>query len=242
MNFSRKIENIYLVDCENVGLKNIEGVPQGSLVVYFTSNNQRMQKLVDNETVTEREYHCEIVYNPNAMDFVITTSLGWFVATYGKSVKYTIVSKDHGFDYAVCVWVADGYDVERLYLVEGKLLKEPIVVPSSMENPKVTVPTRNNASEKESASMVVQKEPYDMTKREATARMGKIKSLLSTKSINALLAFSKIFKNSTSEKGKRRREEALRNNIKSHKRLKRELEREGEKDTLDFVVWYIKKY
>lgn len=103
-----KFTDIYLVDCENVGLKKLS-VDKKSLVYYFTSN----LSYITNIQKWEREIHIFHNCTKNSLDFIIDSKLGFLIRHYGKKMRYHIVSSDKGFDLITKFWQTQGYSVSR---------------------------------------------------------------------------------------------------------------------------------
>lgn len=105
------INQLYIVDSENVGtkqlgLKNTNGV----LVVYMVDNKLQMRTLKSYEkAIRVAHTGCK-----NALDFIIATELGSAVKTYGKETMYFIVSNDKGFDNVVNYWKSKNVKVKRV--------------------------------------------------------------------------------------------------------------------------------
>ena len=104
-----KYTDIYLVDCENVGLHHIKTWSNNILVYYFTSNESTIGSLQPHE----REVHVYHSRNKDALDFIIDTKLGHLLCYYGKNVNFHIISYDKGFNDVCRFWQLQGYKVVR---------------------------------------------------------------------------------------------------------------------------------
>lgn len=211
-----EIKHIYLVDIENTGPHNMDEseIKPNSLVVYFTSNHsRRMTNLRRRETFVEKEFYRKITPAPNAMDFVITATLGWFVREYGQSAEYILVSNDKGYDTCIEMLTDEGYRVNRARADYAKYL--------SLEK------QDSDSTDKDKAS--------------ADLRAKKILSLLTEKRRKSIVHLSSVWEHST-KKGLQNRDEVLERNLRSSTKLMKELRREGKEDTVEFLLWYIKKY
>jgi hypothetical protein len=106
-----KIEEIYFVDCENLGYQSlgIKNYYSNTLIYYIRGEM--------NQYVKRDSFEDDIVYKhcpgKNTLDFIIDTFLGSKITEYGKDVKYIIVSNDHGFDHILKFWGEEGYILER---------------------------------------------------------------------------------------------------------------------------------
>lgn len=115
-----EIRDIFLVDCENVGYKNLD-ILNNQLVFYFTSNTKHVTIVNENE----REVHMNHRYQKNALDNLIIMKLGFFIRHYGKSIAYHIISKDRGFDTIIDYLESEGVLVKRhnLFDYDDNILK-----------------------------------------------------------------------------------------------------------------------
>lgn len=101
--------DIYLVDCENVGLHRIKTQMKGVLVYYFTSNETTIGSLQPHE----REVHVYHRCKKDALDFIIDTKLGHLLCYHGRKVTFHIISHDKGYDDVCRFWQLQGYNVFR---------------------------------------------------------------------------------------------------------------------------------
>lgn len=112
------IENLYLIDCENVGLGRVL-LDDTSCVIYFTSNTKKILGVLNKNEI---EIHTEHDKTKDALDFVIDTNLGFYISKLGKAVNYYIISNDKGFDIIVNYWKSHGYNVIRTTEIEHERL------------------------------------------------------------------------------------------------------------------------
>ena len=100
--------NCFLVDYENVcteGIKDFEGVKDGDIMIIFYSENRQNITL----DILNRIMSLNLKYSSfkvkvgtkNALDFQLTSYLGFLIGQYGIETNYYIVSRDKGFE-AVC--------------------------------------------------------------------------------------------------------------------------------------------
>lgn len=102
--------DIYLVDCENVGLRKLKIKDTSKILVYyFTSNAFTAGSLEPHE----REIHVYHNCKRDALDFIIDTKLGHLLCYYGRKVTFHIISYDKGFDNVCRFWELQNYKVVR---------------------------------------------------------------------------------------------------------------------------------
>lgn len=109
-------KEIYLVDCENVGYKNLS---YDGKIFYFTSGTNFMENLKSNE----KEVHVYHDGCKDALDFILDTKLGYLICHYGKAYKYRIVSMDKGYENIVRYWGSQGYNVGT---IQGNLCENSV--------------------------------------------------------------------------------------------------------------------
>jgi hypothetical protein len=77
-------------------------------VYYFCKVSNNSFTLASNEFLFETKHNgCK-----DALDFIIDSYFGYQIRNFGKSVSYTIVSNDHGFENTVGFWKKQGYDTK----------------------------------------------------------------------------------------------------------------------------------
>lgn len=105
-----KINKIFFVDCENVGMNFIPPHSDNNdiLTYYFTSNFSYFKNTLK---PGQKNIHIFHENEKDALDFVIDTQIGFAVRQYGKNVKYYIVSKDSGFEIIAKYWGQQGYKI-----------------------------------------------------------------------------------------------------------------------------------
>lgn len=102
-----RYERIYFVDCENVG-SDFTAMKPTDLVIYFTSNTYCVQhELSENE----KEIHIKHNGMKDSLDFIIDSTLGYYMMHYGRKVKYYIISRDKGFEIMKSYWGSLGYSI-----------------------------------------------------------------------------------------------------------------------------------
>lgn len=111
------IPRIYLIDTENIGRKIIQDLDKlrdiDEAVIFESEKSFKLSfkemLSIDSSKISVIETHNSA---KNAMDFMITTTLGHLV-TVNKDRIYIIVSNDTGFDEVVSFWKFQGLYVRR---------------------------------------------------------------------------------------------------------------------------------
>lgn len=122
---------IYLIDFENSaasGLVGLETLTSGDSILLFYSemaNKIPIELHLSLEhSPAKRDYFCVKTGYKNALDFQLSTYLGYLIASDIHS-SYTIVSKDEGFGVLVGFWSERGVDVRRsVNLLPGEPLAQ----------------------------------------------------------------------------------------------------------------------
>ncbi len=101
----------YLVDFENVrtdGIKDLKGVKEGDTMVVFYSENCKSTTLdVLNSILTLKLKYSGFKVNvgtKNALDFQLTSYLGYLIGQGNQDARYHIVSDDKGFEVVAKFW------------------------------------------------------------------------------------------------------------------------------------------
>jgi len=122
--------NYFLVDFENVrtdGIKDLKGVQEGDAMVVFYSENCKNITLdvLDSIIALKLKYSSFKVKvgTKNALDFQLTSYLGYLIGQSGIDTNYYIVSDDKGFEVVADFWKEQGISVRCISL------KEPVAVP-----------------------------------------------------------------------------------------------------------------
>ena len=121
--------NYFLVDFENVrtdGIKDLKGVQEGDAMVVFYSENCKSITLdvLDSIIALKLKYSSFKVKvgTKNALDFQLTSYLGYLIGQGGMDTNYYIVSDDKGFEVVADFWKEQGISVSCISL------KEPVAV------------------------------------------------------------------------------------------------------------------
>ncbi len=103
--------NMYLVDYENVGDSAVMGiknlVPGERVVIFFSKNAKALTFELWNEmTECKATKDVKMVEHPgkNALDFQLSSHLGFAICKYPHFENFVIVSKDTGFQTLVDFW------------------------------------------------------------------------------------------------------------------------------------------
>ena len=122
--------NYFLVDYENVrtdGIKDLKGVQEGDVMVVFYSENCKNITLdvLDSIIALKLKYSSFKVKvgTKNALDFQLTSYLGYLIGQGGMDTNYYIVSDDKGFEVVADFWKEQGIVVSCISL------KAPVAVP-----------------------------------------------------------------------------------------------------------------
>ncbi len=165
--------NYYLVDYENIradGLKELVGVKEGDAVILFYSEQCKNISLdiVESMVKLNIQFSCfkVITGTKNALDFQLSSHLGYLIGKFGESVRYYIVSNDKGFDCLCEYWGKLNKSVERIVFQkqEPQIEVEPQKVTRILEK-KSKVKESDIASIEEIKKLLTDEdEPYEVLK------------------------------------------------------------------------------
>lgn len=126
--------NYYLVDFENVrteGIKDLSGVQKGDAIVIFYSENCKNITLdvLDNIFALELKYSSFKVNvgSKNALDFQLSSYLGYLIGQNGMKNNYYIVSNDKGFEIVADFWREQNVSVSCISLKDQTPAPKPSV-------------------------------------------------------------------------------------------------------------------
>ena len=149
--------NYFLVDYENVrtdGIKDLKGVQEGDVMVVFYSENCKSITLdvLDSIIALKLKYSSFKVKvgTKNALDFQLTSYLGYLIGQGGMDTNYYIVSDDKGFEVVADFWKEQGISVSCISL------KEPVSVlkkEATKETKKAAPKKKSKVSSKDLATM-----------------------------------------------------------------------------------------
>lgn len=134
MSAEKTIKTTMFIDSENVGnawcplLKDTQRGDQ--ILVFYTSNSPSMS-LTEMQQVVQAKARIECISctcgTKNALDFQLVSELGNRIRGSRRNTrKFTIVSKDKGFDAVVQYWKGKAYDVVRLEPAGATSTIEPV--------------------------------------------------------------------------------------------------------------------
>lgn len=153
--------NYYLVDFENVrtdGIKDLKGVQEGDAMIVFYSENCKSTTL----DVLEKIIALNLKYtsfkvkvgSKNALDFQLTSYLGYLIGQGGENTKFYIVSEDKGFETVADFWREQNVSVSCISLKDQTPAPKP-----SVPAPKPSAPKEIKKNEpKEKKSKVASKD------------------------------------------------------------------------------------
>lgn len=149
--------NYFLVDFENVrtdGIKDLKGVQEGDAMVVFYSENCKSITLdvLDSIIALKLKYSSSKVKvgTKNALDFQLTSYLGYLIGQGGMDTNYYIVSDDKGFEVVADFWKEQGIDVSCISL------KGPVSAPkkeATKETKKAEPKKKSKVSSKDLATL-----------------------------------------------------------------------------------------
>ena len=139
----------YLIDYENVGTSGLKKVvdlaKKEDIISIFYSENCKYIALDTIESIIEKgiKFCCYQVTTgtSNALDFQLSSFLGYLISKEGSKIKYRIVSNDKGFDCVCDFWKKQSKAVER------------IGTQTSTEKEKLVETTSNQTSSKKKSSV-----------------------------------------------------------------------------------------
>lgn len=150
---------IYLVDFENVKSKGLQGIDNltetDTVIIFYSENSDTINFEMHQKVLTSKadiEYFKVNVGGKNALDFQLSTLLGYLVAkdTY---TNIFVISNDRGFDFLHDFWHGKYVDSPNAMVYRTRTIQTAI----NFANHKVN-PTENNEDEdEESTKHIVEK-------------------------------------------------------------------------------------
>jgi hypothetical protein len=123
--------NYYLVDFENIGtdgIKDLAGVKANDFMILFYSDQCKNITLdvIDSIARLHLQFRAYKVKTgtKNALDFQLSSYLGYLIGKGEADSRFYIVSNDKGYDCLCEYWKAQNVKVERITLQEAEPVKE----------------------------------------------------------------------------------------------------------------------
>jgi hypothetical protein len=123
--------NYYLVDFENIGtdgIKDLAGVKVNDFMILFYSDQCKNITLdvIDSIARLHLQFRAYKVKTgtKNALDFQLSSYLGYLIGKGEADSRFYIVSNDKGYDCLCEYWKAQNVKVERITLQETEPVKE----------------------------------------------------------------------------------------------------------------------
>lgn len=120
---------IYLIDFENVKSKGLEGIDKlsetDSVIIFFSENSDTLSFEMHQKVLSSKadiEYFKVSVGGKNALDFQLSTLLGYMVAKETYSHIF-VISNDKGFDFLHAFWGGTYIDAPRTFVYRTKTIK-----------------------------------------------------------------------------------------------------------------------
>lgn len=144
---------IYLVDFENVKSKGLQGIDNltetDTVIIFYSENSDTINFEMHQKVLTSKadiEYFKVNVGGKNALDFQLSTLLGYLVAkdTY---TNIFVISNDRGFDFLHDFWHGKYVDSPNAMVYRTRTIQTAI----NFANHKVN-PTENNEDEDEESN------------------------------------------------------------------------------------------
>lgn len=133
--------NYFLVDFENIStddMKNLDGVSTGDTIVMFFSENRKNISLDFIEEVLKKGANFKTMKvsagTKNALDFQLTSYLGYLIGKYQGDSEYIIVSHDTGYDCLRSFWKNMDIKVRRASFSGADAKKKAKVVQSPQKS------------------------------------------------------------------------------------------------------------
>lgn len=110
--------NYYLVDYENIGIEGIKALKdikgKDTIIIFYSENSSQSLPL----DIFNEQTNCYAIKanvgTKNALDFQLSSYLGYLIATSFDSDEYIIVSNDTGYDCLCDYWKTHSIKVKRL--------------------------------------------------------------------------------------------------------------------------------
>lgn len=122
--------NYYFIDYENTGEAGLSGIKKldenNTVIIFYSQNNGKisfdMHKTLCSATA-KLEYHRVNTATKNALDFQLSSYLGYLISQNGDDAFY-IISKDNGYHAVLSFW--QGKNVQQVYTIAAAIaLQQP---------------------------------------------------------------------------------------------------------------------
>lgn len=129
--FHKNITNYFLVDYENVRSDGFSGIENrgknDSICIFYSKNADKMSfdlhSVLSNTKAAVSTQRVRVGYK-NALDFQLSSFLGYVISQSERKACYYIVTKDNGFNCLVDYWKKLGADVS---IVKSLVTKEEVI-------------------------------------------------------------------------------------------------------------------
>ena len=163
---------IYLVDFENVKSKGLQGVDNltetDTVIIFYSENSDTINFEMHQKVLTSKaeiEYFKVNVGGKNALDFQLSTLLGYLVAkdTY---TNIFVISNDRGFDFLHDFWHGKYVDTPNATVYRTRTIQSAI----NFANNKID--TSENNDTEEATETIVENTEYIQEATDTTAETG----------------------------------------------------------------------
>lgn len=110
---------VFLIDFENVGNGGFDGIEElgceDKVIIFYSEKAQSLAMdthLRLERSAVQKEYICVDVGGKNALDFQLSTYLGYLIANQDET-EYSIVSKDEGYSFVTTFWEKRDRQINR---------------------------------------------------------------------------------------------------------------------------------
>lgn len=178
----------YLIDYENVreaGVNYCHRAVEGDVVYLIYTSNASKIGLDALAGMSASVKVIKVAAGKQSLDMHLISMLGYLVHKYGREDRYTVVSKDTGYDSVLRYWTAEGYKAERITGVKEAQTKkaatgkeQPMRLSDVAERPPVDA-SLNSAQAGDDASKEIAQEEADIA---VTPKNGRSRSRRSRRS------------------------------------------------------------
>jgi hypothetical protein len=134
--------NYYLVDFENVrtdGIKDLVEVQENDAMIIFYSEQCKNITLDVIDSIIKLKIQLSTykakVGRKNALDFQLSSYLGYLIGKGGVDAVYHIVSNDKGYDCLCDYWQEQNIKVDRISKLDGLSLQETVPIEEKVSAP-----------------------------------------------------------------------------------------------------------